>query len=154
MSHISPTEDERICAWFECQSEDTLRDLHDRFDAVSPRECWNAFFNDHVSIWYESLPEEIFRDLCARFGPQTPRQAWHAYFTDCPPPALQSPGESLAVPAAVVQGVDTPTLEQFQRWLETRAHQAHHDYGPDVADDRIERCRAALWLLMEFKDQA
>ena len=46
MSHISPTEDERICAWFECQSEETLRDLEERFDAVSPRECWHAFFND------------------------------------------------------------------------------------------------------------
>lgn len=45
MSHI-PTEDQRICAWFECQSEDTLRDLFERFDAVSPRQCWHAFLND------------------------------------------------------------------------------------------------------------
>jgi hypothetical protein len=55
MSHISPTEDERICAWFECQTEETLRDLHERFDAVSPRECWTAFFNDCSSPAPESL---------------------------------------------------------------------------------------------------
>jgi hypothetical protein len=54
MSHISPTEDERICAWFECQTEETLRDLHERFDAVSPRECWTAFFNDCSSPAPES----------------------------------------------------------------------------------------------------
>ena len=66
---IPPTEDQRICAWFECQTEETLRDLHERFDAVSPRECWTAFFND------------------------------------CPSPAPQSLGVSLAVPVEAVQEV-------------------------------------------------
>lgn len=46
MSHISPTDDERICAWFENQSEETLRDLQDRFDAQTPRQAWEAFLAD------------------------------------------------------------------------------------------------------------
>ena len=39
-------EDQRILAWFEAQSEETLRDLSDRFDAGSPREFWTAFLAD------------------------------------------------------------------------------------------------------------
>ena len=114
---ITPPTDQAICAWYEFQSEETLRDLQDRFDA------------------------------------QTPRQAWEAFFKDCPPPAPQSPGESLAAPASAVQEVCSPTLEQFQRWLETQAHQAYHD-GPTLAlEQRIARCRAAVFLLMEFKEQ-
>ena len=48
----------------------------------------------------------------------------HSAAIVCPPPAPQSSGDSLAAPAVAVQGVCTPTLEQFQRWLETQAHQA------------------------------
>lgn len=43
---LTPTEDQRICAWFESQSEETLRDLQDRFDAQTPRQAWEAFFAD------------------------------------------------------------------------------------------------------------
>lgn len=45
MSHITPL-DQEINAWYESQSEETLRHLQDRFDAQTPRECWHAFFND------------------------------------------------------------------------------------------------------------
>lgn len=68
---IPPTDDQRICAWFECQTEETLRDLHERFDAVSPRECWTAFFNDCSSPAPESLgvslavPVEAVQEVCA-----------------------------------------------------------------------------------------
>ena len=115
MSHISLA-DQRICAWYESQTEETLRDLQDRFDAQTPRQAWTAFFND---------------------------------FT---PSADQGSGDSLAVPAVAQQGECIPTLEQFQRWLETQAHQAYHD-GPTLAlEKRIARCRAATFLLMEFKE--
>lgn len=39
-------EDQIILDWFESQSEETLRDLSDRFDAGSPREFWTAFLAD------------------------------------------------------------------------------------------------------------
>lgn len=39
-------EDQSILDWFESQSEETLRDLSDRFDAGSPREFWTAFLAD------------------------------------------------------------------------------------------------------------
>lgn len=45
LNPITP-EDQRILAWFEAQSEETLRDLSDRFDAGSPREFWTAFLAD------------------------------------------------------------------------------------------------------------
>lgn len=45
LNPITP-EDQRILDWFEAQSEDTLRDLFERFDAVSPNEAWTAFLND------------------------------------------------------------------------------------------------------------
>lgn len=72
----------------------------------------------------------------------------------CSSPAPQkSPSVCLSAPAVAVQGVCSPTLEQFQRWLETQAHQAYHD-GPTLAlEQRIARCRAAVFLLMEFKEQ-
>lgn len=83
---IPPTEDQRICAWFECQTEETLRDLHERFDAVSPRECWTAFFND------------------------------------CPSPAPESLGDSLAAPVEVVQGVLSYSSHKVS------FHLSHHLY--------------------------
>ena len=65
------------------------------------------------------------------------------------PLAEQSPGDSLAAPAEAQQGAGPPTLEQFQRWLETEAHRAYHDPSVDVL--HLVRCRAATMLLMQFK---
>lgn len=45
MSYLTPL-DQEINAWYESQSEETLRDLQDRFDAQTPRQAWKAFFND------------------------------------------------------------------------------------------------------------
>lgn len=73
-------------------------------------------------------------------------------FTVCSSPAPQSPGDSLEAPAEAVQEVCAPTLEQFQRWLETEAHRAHHDFTVDVL--HLARCRAATMLLMQFKEAA
>lgn len=75
-----------------------------------------------------------------------------ARICDCPSPAPQSPGASLAAPAGAVQEVCAPTLEQFQRWLEAEAHRALHDSTIDVL--HLVRCRAAMCLLTEFKGQA
>jgi hypothetical protein len=65
----------------------------------NPTDC------QRIEAWYESQSEETLRDLQDRFDAQTPRQAWEAFFKDCPPPAPQSPGESLAAPASAVQEV-------------------------------------------------
>lgn len=60
---------------------------------------------------------------------------------------------------------DSPTLEQFQRWLENKAHAAHAEYfnGPqgETFSQEIDRCRpitafiartrVATELLMQFK---
>ena len=72
--------------------------------------------------------------------------------TDCPSPADQSPGVCLAAPVEAQQGECPPTLEQFQRWLETEAHRAYHDFSIDVL--HLSRCRAATMLLMQFKEAA
>lgn len=69
----------------------------------------------------------------------------------CPPPARQRPSDCLAAPAEAGQGVGTPTLEQFQRWLETQAHEAYHAAPSHAADQRIASCRLATLLLMEFQ---
>ena len=50
MSHTSTslteaqrTEDQRICAWYESQSEEVLADLFELYGASTPRECWDAW---------------------------------------------------------------------------------------------------------------
>ena len=131
LNPITP-EDQRILAWFEAQSEETLRDLSDRFDAGSPREFWTAFL------------------------------------ADCTPPAQECPGDSLAAPAEAGQVVCNPTLDHFQRWLETEAHDEHRQvsicYGCETfqqKNDRVSnatlrliKLRAATELLLDFKGQA
>lgn len=125
-------EDQRIIAWFESQSEETLRDLFDRFDASSPRQCWTAFL------------------------------------ADCTPPAQECPGDSLAAPAEAGQVVCNPTLDNFQRWLQTEVHDANQQvsigYGCETfqqekdrvsnATLRLIKLRAATELLLDFKGQA
>lgn len=128
---ITPAE-QAILSWHEAQSEDTLRDLFDRFDAVSPNEAWAAFSND------------------------------------CTPPAQECPGDSLAAPAEAGQVVCNPTLDNFQRWLQTEVHDANQQvsigYGHETfqqENDRVSnamlrliKLRTATELLLEFKGQA
>ncbi len=81
------------------------------------------------------------------------------------PPGHQDQSARLAASAPVDQVGGTPTLEQFQRWLENKAHSAHAEYfnGPqgETLSQEIERCRPftdfiartriATELLMQFK---
>lgn len=81
------------------------------------------------------------------------------------PPGHQDQSARLAAVAPVDQVGGTPTLEQFQRWLEDKAHAAHAEYfnGPqgETLSQEIERCRPstdfiartriATELLMQFK---
>ena len=79
------------------------------------------------------------------------------------PPGHQDLDACLAAPAQVDQVGDTPTLEQFQRWLEDRAHDAAHATWPSPLLDEtpsnhefrcnamIHSCREATALLMMFK---
>lgn len=66
----NPTDCQRLEAWYESQTEETLCDLFDRFGAVSPRECWHAFFNDCPPPAHEGLgdclaaPAEAGHGVC------------------------------------------------------------------------------------------
>lgn len=79
------------------------------------------------------------------------------------PPGHQDQSARLAASAPVDQVGGTPTLEQFQRWLETRAHEANAAFdgeplhGDDMATHQwrcalmVNSCRTATSLLMHFK---
>lgn len=86
----------------------------------------------------------------------------------CPPPADPGSAAVVAHAAESSNGAGShPTLEQFQRWLETKAHVAHAEYfnGPigETLSQEIERCRPvtdliartriATELLMQFKQE-
>lgn len=84
---------------------------------------------------------------------------------ECTSPGQQDQGARLAASAQVDQVGGTLTLEQFQRWLENKAHAAHAEYfnGPqgETLSQEIDRCRpitavisrtrVATELLMQFK---
>lgn len=87
---------------------------------------------------------------------------------DCSPPADPGSAAVVAHASESSSGVGIPpTLEQFQRWLETRAHAAHAHYwnGPEgetLAQEvnrckpftlQISECRVATSLLMQFKSE-
>ena len=67
-------EDQSILDWFESQSEETLRDLSDRFDAGSPREFWTAFLADCTPPAQEcpgdslAAPAEAGQVVCTSSG--------------------------------------------------------------------------------------
>ena len=81
---------------------------------------------------------------------------------DCTPPA--DPGSAVVAHAQSSSGAGIPpTLEQFQRWLEDRAHEANAAFdgeplnGDDMATHQwrcalmVNSCRTATSLLMHFK---
>lgn len=138
--------DQDLCDWFDGLSEDYIRsliDLHDDHD-ITPRKAFHYVFGDLDSQ----------RCTC---------QACRLSLS--PVPAHKSQSESVAAPAEVGQGQGTITLEQFQRWLENKAHAARAEYfkGPqgETLSQEIERCRPftdfierariATKLLMQFK---
>lgn len=81
----------------------------------------------------------------------------------CPAPAPESQGESVAAPAEVGQVMDTPALEQFKGWLETKAHAAfqkvsgssrHYPTPEELGSALVHaECRAAIKLLMQFQQE-
>lgn len=109
--------------------------------------------------WYNAASEDTRRFWHGIAASAVPVDAWIAYRdtagTICPSPAPESPIDSLAAPAEAVQEVCSPTLEQFQRWLETEAHTAYQRYsqGCRTSPHRIANLRAAMALLLDFKDQ-
>lgn len=96
------------------------------------------------------------------------QEAWTKLCQANPLPACTSPADpgSAAVVAHASEsssGACTPTLEQFQRWLETRGHEADAAFdgeplnGDDYATHQwrcalmVNNCRIATSLLMYFK---
>lgn len=76
------------------------------------------------------------------------------------PAPADNQSESVAAPAEVGQGQGTITLEQFQRWMEDKAHAAYSkvsgSYGYPTSEDLayaliVAECRAVTKLLMQFK---
>lgn len=118
--------------------------------------------DQRICDWFESQTEEFINDLMEKHGYDlTPRKAWLAFLGSSA--AQESQSESVPAPAEAVQQVATPTLEQFQRWLETRAHEANAAFdgeplhGDDMATHQwrcalmVNSCRTATSLLMHFK---
>lgn len=82
------------------------------------------------------------------------------------PSPIESHGESLAAPVQADRAGGTPTLEQFQHWLETVAHKALFDSEHPPADLHfaehalhwegcmtvVAYCRIATNLLMQFSE--
>lgn len=136
--------DQDVCDWFDNLDDDYIRsliDLHDDHD-ITPRKAFHYVFGDLDS-------QHCTCQACR--------------LSLSPVPAHKSQSESVAAPAEVGQGQGTKTLDQFQRWLETRAHEASRafDEAPAVGDTKqdhqwpcstlISSCRVATSLLMLFK---
>lgn len=140
-----------------------LDDLENDFDAsfeyITQNFCSSPAPQKSPSVCL-SAPAVAVQEVC----PPTLEQ-----FQRCPLSAQQRPSDSLAAPVEAVLGVCTsPTIEQFQRWLETEAHTAHQQYslgyGHETLQQETDRCRNAaqriaklrlsMELLLDFKDQA
>lgn len=136
--------DQDLCDWFDGLSEDYIRsliDLHDDHD-LTPRKAFHYVFGDLDS-------QHCTCQACR--------------LSLSPAPARKSQSESVAAPAEVGQGQDTITLEQFQRWLENKAHNSaavigatepRFSWSGDAYLDHslvIAECRVATKLLMQFK---
>lgn len=113
-----------------------------------------------VVAWFDSQTEEFLAALPGYEDGLTPRHAWNEFF--CSSPATETAAASSPAPVVAGQGENT-TLDQFQRWLETMAHdarnakwlvpsvyqsQAEHDF---CCNAMVESCRHATALLMLFK---
>ena len=87
---IMPAE-QAILSWHDAQSEDTLRDLFDRFDALSPNEAWAAFFADCTPPAQEcpsdslAAPAEAGQGVC---NPSGEYSAPTVYTVHCVPGML------------------------------------------------------------------
>ena len=71
------------------------------------------------------------------------------------PPGQEDQSARLAASAEVGQVEGTLTLEQFQRWLETKANEAHAQYfqGPksETLCQEVERCKPVTLLIAECR---
>lgn len=116
--------------------------------------------DDAVVAWFDSQTEEFLAALPGYEDGLTPRRAWNEFF--CSSPATETAPASSPAPVVAGQGENT-TLEQFQRWLETKAHKSSAlirateprlCFAQDVYLDEslvIAECRVATKLLMLFK---
>ena len=134
--------------------------------------------DDEVVAWFDSQSEEFLAALPGYEDGLTPRRAWNEFFSSSP--ATEAAPASSPAPVVAGQGEGT-TVEQFQRWLETKAHKsssviqafqrwletkAHKSssviqateprftFARDVYLDEslvIAECRVATKLLMQFK---
>ena len=116
--------------------------------------------DDEVVAWFDSQSEEFLAALPGYEDGLTPRRAWNEFFSSSP--ATEAAPASSPAPVVAGQGEGT-TVEQFQRWLETKAHKSssviqatepRFTFARDVYLDEslvIAECRVATKLLMQFK---
>ena len=72
-----------------------------------------------------------------------------------PLPGQEDQSARLAASAEVGQVEDTISLEAFQRWLETKAHEAHVQYFQGSEGEalwqEVERCKPVTLLIAECR---
>lgn len=166
----TPPEDQRICDWFESQSEEFINDLMEKhgYD-LTPRKAWEAFFGSPAAqeSQSESVPapaeavQQVATITCAACGSTNTEPCCHpaefcqAICNDCNKP--------LNADGSVWVEKQEPTLEQFQRWLETEAHIVNSKYDEVLAGKgmsgrdwnkltkRLAYLRSGFALVMQFK---
>lgn len=168
----TPPEDQRICDWFESQSEEFINDLMEKhgYD-LTPRKAWDAFSGSPAAqeSQSESVPapaeavQQVATITCAACGSTNTESCCHpvefcqAICNDC--------NTSLNADGSVWVEKQEPTLEQFQRWLENKVHNSaaviaatepRFSWSGDLCLDHslvIAECLGAIKLFMQFKQE-
>lgn len=166
-------QDQYICDWFDGLGENYIKELQAEVGVdITPKKAWLAVFGAGAKpMPNKKLP---ISTRVTRLSP-VPAQESQGDCVAAPAEAVQGQGtitcaacnsantESCCHPAEFCQAICidcntslnadgsvwqekvAPTLEQFQRWLENKAHSAHAEYfnGPqgETLSQEIERCR-------------
>lgn len=142
--------DQQLCDWFEAQPETYLNYLYENFGANTPRQAWAAHMNGSRTIRCACCDSSNLEQFC--------------HLAPDPIFSCRNCGTQLNLDGSVcVEPVDQ--VEQFQRWLETKAHKSSAliqateprlCFAQDVYLDEslvIAECRVATKLLMQFKQE-
>lgn len=147
---------EYINNWFDGLHPSYLAELEEEHGkGLTARKAWNLTFGEGAVPTPEKKPISTRTNLCHRLSPA---------------PAHEGQCESVAAPAAAVQGQDTePTLLDFQKFIAERCALADQDLlnlAPCLGDGtvfptdiqvqldymrRLADCQAFIGLFLEFR---